>query len=163
SERIHHERGVRHGRLDQRRLSKATSSENIFRRTHVTKATGRAICLLMDESGSMARGSPSRATIALRTSVLIAEALRAVPGIQLEISSYASCGEAERDCLVRYLYGAKNRDRYSLGQYGAGNNNYDHQAILTAAKLFEENTRQTNRCMIVLSDGAPNGFLYQGA
>jgi nitric oxide reductase activation protein len=63
---------------------------------------------------------------------------------------------------VRYLYGAKNRDRYSLGQYGDGNNNYDHQAILTAAKLFEENTRQTNRCMIVLSDGAPNGFLYEG-
>jgi hypothetical protein len=162
AERIRHERGIAQGRLDPRRLSMATITDRIFRRTHVQPVPGLALCLLLDESGSMAREKPSRATVALQVAVLVVEALKDVPGIELEVYAHTSCGDDDRDCLVRYLYGRRNQDHYCLGNYGPVRENYDHQAILTAGKLFLANMKQTNRWMIVLSDGAPAGFGYGG-
>jgi hypothetical protein len=163
AERVRHERGKAQGRIDPRRLAQATISDRIFRRTHVQAVPGLAICLLLDESGSMACEKPSRATIALRVAVLVAEALRGVPGIELEVYAHSSCGDDDRDCLVRYLYGMRNQDQFCMGCYGPARENYDHQAISTAGKLFLANTKEANRSMIVLSDGAPAGRAYGGS
>ena len=63
---------------------------------------------------------------------------------------------------VRWV-GKKNPDPASIGAYGHGDMNYDHQAILTTSRLFEENTKNENRIMLVLSDGHPNGWHYGGS
>lgn len=164
-----HECQLSSGRLHRRMLGRAPLTNRVFRRTHETTVPGLAMCLLVDESGSMgccsAAGEVDRGTkaaAAFRVAVLVAESLRNVPGIELEVYSYTSCGGTDQDCLLRYLYGKRNTDVASIGGYGMGQNNYDHQAILTAARLFRDNTQNANRLMIVVSDGFPQGRGYAG-
>jgi hypothetical protein len=100
--------------------------------------------------------------VALRVAVLVVESLRGTPGVELEVYSHTSCDSNDEDCLVRYLFGKRNPDPASIGAYGCGSVNYDHQAILTASRMFEENTKNENRIMLVISDGRPNGRGYSG-
>jgi hypothetical protein len=160
--RVRHQHELAAGRLDRRRLACALLTDRIYRRTNVTSEGGLAVCLLLDESGSMSQGEPSRGEVALQATVLVVEALKAVPGIELEVYSHSSCGQSDRDCLVRCLYGRENLSPAAIGSYSPKRENYDHQAILTAAKLFVRNTTNLNRIMLVLSDGAPAGKDYEG-
>jgi hypothetical protein len=161
-ERFRVERELQTGRLDRRRLAHATLTDRIYLRTERVSKPGLGLCLLLDESGSMDCGVPSKADVTLRAAVLIVEALKRTPGIELEVYSHTSCGKSDRDCLVRYLYGKENPTPAAIGSYSPKANNYDHQAILTAARLFERNTTQRNRIMLVLSDGLPLGQDYRG-
>lgn len=150
------------GLLHPRRLARALTTDRIFRRKHPVPQRGIALCLLLDESGSMGQGPGSRAATALQVAVLIVEALRGLPGVELEVYSHTSCGESEKDCLVRHLHGRRNTELASLGCYAAGRENYDHQAINTVARLFEKSTEGKNRMLLVLSDGSPAGRGYGG-
>ena len=161
-ERVRHVRELTEGRLDCRRLAHGLASDRVFRRVEKTAARGLAIGLLLDESGSMRCGTPPREQVALQTAVLIVEALKGVHGTELEVYSHTSFGAGGEHCLVRYLSGRKSRTPAALGGYKSRSNNYDHQAILTAARLFEENTTGRDRVLIVLSDGAPSGLRYEG-
>lgn len=152
--------GLSEGRIDRRRLGRARATDLLFCRAHRREEKGGlALCLLLDESGSM---KGQRAAIALQVAVLITESLRGIAGIELEIYSHTSCPEDHTHCLVRYLYGKRQTQPSAIGIYGQGNWNYDHQAILTAAKLFEQNTKSVRRVLLVISDGRPNGLGYGG-
>ena len=161
-QRIWHERERSHGRVDQRRLGWGEATDLVFRATRVQACSRLAICLLLDESGSMGGGSPSVAVAALDGTVLLVESLKGLPGIELEVYSHTSCNELNRDCLVRYLFGRKNPFPAAIGSYGPKEWNYDHQAIRTAARLFKQNTTSPRRLMLVLSDGNPAGPEYEG-
>jgi hypothetical protein len=155
------------GRLHRRMIGRAMSTNRIFKRDYKRVAKGMSLCLVLDESGSMGsvgytKTGDDRAGHALRVAVLIAEALKPVHGIDLEVYSYASCGENDKDNLVKYLYGKSNPDTASIGGYSSGCQNYDHVALKTAGDLFIENTDNDNRLMIVLSDGQPCGYDYGG-
>lgn len=164
------------GRFHRRMIGRAMDSDRLFYRKYTKTDQGISLCLLLDESGSMGMASPSemvgsgattryresKATVALKVAVLIAEALRGVPGVELEVYSYASCGQSEKDNLVKYLYGKDNKTIESIGGYCHGAQNYDHMAIRTATDLFINNTTNSNRMMIVLSDGSPCGYDYGG-
>jgi cobalamin biosynthesis protein CobT len=122
---------------------------------------GVAICLLLDESGSMSRAhmqpSHSKASMALQVAVCMAEALRTTPGVEFEVYSFTSCGTGN-DNFMKYLYGKKNPDLAAMGHYGRGSVNYDYMALEQAGRMFIENTSdRAQRIMIVLSDGAPCG------
>lgn len=160
--RVHYENERSEGRLHARRLGRAALSDRLYRRKCSRDDPGLALGLLLDESGSMLAGAPSRAWAALRVAVLVAESLKDVPGIELEIYAHTSCGPADRDCLVRCLYGKRNQDRLAIGCYGLGSQNYDHQALQTVARLFEEATHNEERVLLVVSDGAPVGHDYGG-
>lgn len=160
----------REGRLHRRMLGRAAVTDRLYFRWNVRRGEGAALCLLLDESGSMGAceaadevAKPVKAAAALRVAALAAEALRGLPGVELEVYSHTSCGPDDRDCLVRYLFGTANPDPASIGAYGRGCQNYDHQAILAAADLFRENTANENRILLVVSDGQPAGFNYGGA
>lgn len=165
NERSTIERDLTRGRPDPRRLAKARITGRVFQRVVQQQRSGRlAICLLLDESGSMEEGYPiKKSDVALQIAVLMAESLKNAPGVELEIYSHTS-GSDQKNCLVRHLYGKHNRDRYAIGCYASDTmaNNYDHQAISTVAKLFRESTNYRNRWLIVVSDGFPNGAQYQG-
>ena len=110
-----------------------------------------------DHAGLPARGLPvarrvrldgpgitvAREGTALQAAVLLTESLKGIRGIELEVYAHTSCTDREQDCLVRYLYGRKNPVPAAIGSYSPKSSNYDHQAILTAARLFEENTVQS--------------------
>lgn len=155
------------GRLHKRMLGRASVSERLFSRSYTRVDKGLSLCLLLDESGSMGECDlnfrySTRAVIVQKIAILIAEAVRKVPGIELEIYSYGSCGENDKDCLIKYLYGKENLRIESLAGYKGSFQNYDHIAIKTAGDLFLRNTINPNRMMLVMSDGAPAGYDYGG-
>lgn len=154
------------GKLHRRRIAQASHTDRVFQKSYQKVDRGVAICLLLDESGSMGHAHISRYSCKAQTvfdvSVLLAEALKDVHGVELEIYSYASCGDNSKDNYVKYLYGKNNPTIRSLGNYGHGAQNYDDQAIKVATDLFIKNTSNSNRMMIVLSDGEPCGYSYGG-
>jgi len=157
------------GRLSRRMIGSAKATKRIFQTHYKKTAKGLSLCLVLDESGSMGTAdvyggelSTTRAGIALRVATLIVEALRNVDGIELEVYSYGSCGTNHADNHMKYLYGRENADPTSIGGYHHSGQNYDHQAIAEAGRLFKKNTENENRLMIVLSDGAPCGHGYGG-
>jgi len=152
------------GRLDRMRLARATISERVFRTSYTREDKGIAVCLLLDESGSMGHADScgDSANIALRIGVLFAAALEKLPGVELEVYSHASCGENHKDCLIKCLYGKANPNLASIGGYSHGYQNYDSMAIAEVGKRFADSIDNENRLMIVLSDGQPAGYRYGG-
>jgi hypothetical protein len=160
------------GKIDRTKLSKALISDRIFHLRQDKSAHGMALCVVLDESGSMGGTAavPSSdvtvrecpATTTLKIAVMIAEAVKPVKGIELEVYSYSSFGDYSQDCLVKYLYGKNNPTLASIAGYEYGYQNYDHVALRTCGKLFEKNTRNKNRMMVVVSDGSPAGHDYGG-
>ena len=55
-QRTRHERERTEGRLDRRRLGLGPVTDRVFRRIRVEAGRGLALCLLLDESGSMGQG-----------------------------------------------------------------------------------------------------------
>jgi len=152
------------GRLDRSRLASAMSTDRIFRTSYTREDKGIAVCLLLDESGSMgaADSTSSLAHTALQLGILFAASLEKVPGVELEVYSHESCGESDKDCLIRCLYGKDNPNIESIGAYNHGAQNYDSQAIREVGAKFAKNVTNENRLLIVLSDGSPCGHRYGG-
>ncbi|MFM7070474.1 MAG: VWA domain-containing protein [Planctomycetota bacterium] len=157
------ERDLFTGALDTRRLVLAAigKSRRVFKRRTENAVMGIAVALLLDESGSMS-GAKAKAT--LDVAVMLAEALRGIPQIELEVYSHTTSVEDDRNCLIRQLAGKRMRDHRAIGGYAADHmgSNYDHQAILTVAKLFRQATRFPKRWLLVVSDGQPSGTGYGG-
>ena len=150
------------GTLDRSRLWRGAFDDRLFTQRSEQRERGMALCLLIDESGSMWHGEPRKIDVAKQVAAMFVGAFGGIPGIELEVYAHTSHGEENRDCLVRYLFGRHNRDATTIGSFSAGGENYDHQAIATAAKLFRQNTTHANRWLIVLSDGLPSGQGYSG-
>jgi len=152
---------LREGRINRRMLGRATQTDRIFSKTYTKTDEGIAIGLLIDESGSMAYAqehpSGSKASKALQVSILMAEALKGLAGVELEVYSFTTKG---RDTFFKYLYGGNNKQIEALGNYGAGDQNYDYQAIMTAVDQMEKHTTEKKKLLIVISDGAPCGLWY---
>ncbi|MFM7164610.1 MAG: vWA domain-containing protein [Planctomycetaceae bacterium] len=152
-----------HGQLDRRKLAKACFQKRIFCQKIVRPGPRPlALGLLLDESGSMCRNN--KKNVALEAAALLAESARALPGIQTEVFSHTSTGNNNQNCLVRRLYGHAQPNIHGLLNYGNDmRENYDHQALLTAADLLKKSAPQNaSRLLIVISDGMPYGYNYEG-
>ncbi|MFN5899755.1 MAG: vWA domain-containing protein, partial [Planctomyces sp.] len=95
---------------------------------------------------------------------LLAESTRDLPGIHTEVFSHTSAGNHNQHCLVRKLSGHNQPNLHGLLNYGNDmHENYDHQALLTAADLLKKSAPpNASRLLIVISDGMPHGYNYEG-
>ncbi|MFN9290973.1 MAG: vWA domain-containing protein, partial [Planctomyces sp.] len=120
------------------------------------------LALLLDESGSMCHNNKKR--VAIEAAALLAESTRDLPGIHTEVFSHTSAGNHNQHCLVRKLYGHNQPNLHGLLNYGNDmHENYDHQALLTAAELLKKSAPpNASRLLIVISDGMPHGYNYEG-
>jgi nitric oxide reductase activation protein len=154
------------GALHKRMLSRATLTPRIFKRDYQKEVPGVALCVLLDESGSMGSAATglekTKAVTAAQIAVLFAEALDKIPNVELEIYSFTSCGDAHKDNAIKYLYGKNNLNKMSITGYSPGAQNYDHIALKVAGDMFVTNTKNSNRIMFVVSDGEPLGIGYKG-
>lgn len=121
-----------------------------------------AVCVLIDESGSMEGGAKGKTRIdcARAAAVLISEAARGVNGLDLFVFGH-SADNYVRGVTELLVYQDHTRhERKALGNSRARWNNADGYAILECAARIRKQTSQP--CLLfVLSDGDPAACVYR--
>lgn len=153
-------RSMRSGVLDTNKLAEAFQGvPTVYLREGLVKTDKVAVCVLIDESGSM---GGKRIQAARDTAILINEALGQVPNVELFI--YGHSGDEKRGYSTEmYIYREKDyHPKYALGSVRARNQNRDGVAILEVAKRVRKQTKNPV-LFFILSDGAPCAGGYGGA
>lgn len=152
-------RSMRSGTLDTNKLAEAYQGvSTVYLREGEVKTDKVAVCVLIDESGSM---SGDRITAARDTAILINEAIGQVPNVELFI--YGHSGDEKRAFSTEmYVYREKGyTPKFSLGAVKARYQNRDGIAILETAKRVRKQTKSPV-LFFILSDGAPCAGAYGG-
>ena len=142
--------GMRSGMLDTNKLAEAVQGvPTIYVREGEVKTEKVAVCILLDESGSM-WGPGEQA--ARDTAVLLNEAFGNIPNIDLYIYGHT----ASKKTTSLFVYRERGfRNRYALGSTQSRAGNHDSIAIREAAGRIRRFTKE--QCLFfVISDGAPN-------
>ena len=151
TDRVRDLRGLRSGFLDTCKLAEAVQGvENIYRQERTVRADRMAVCILVDESGSM---DGEKIQAARDTAILLNEALATVKNVDLYIYGHTT----ENGSFVKlnaYREGRGRGDKYALGSIEADWSNIDSRAICEAAARVRARTRE--KCLFfVISDGEP--------
>ena len=151
TDRVRDLRGLRSGFLDTCKLAEAVQGvENIYRQERTVRADRMAVCILVDESGSM---DGEKIQAARDTAILLNEALATVKNVDLYIYGHTT----ENGSFVKlnaYREGRGRGDKYALGSIEADWSNIDSRAIREAAARVRARTRE--KCLFfVISDGKP--------
>ena len=161
--------GHRSGDIDENSLYKVgMNDDRVMMKTDVVSSKKIAICVLVDESGSMAAGASGipRYESAREVAVVLAESLKSIDGI--EVSIYGHSAEEygrvyHNGVVIREYLSPRQRDASSLMQITARDQNHDSYAILHAANMFNKDYYDYDRkIMFVVSDGEPAGTSYGG-
>lgn len=143
-------RGMRSGMLDTGKIAEAYQGvSTVYVRRGEVAVNKVAVCILLDESGSM-WGPGEQA--ARDTAVLLNEAFGGIPNIDLYIYGHT----ASKKTTSLFVYREKGfRPRYALGSTESRAGNHDSVAIREAAARIRRFTKE--QCLFfVISDGAPN-------
>ena len=156
--------GCRYGLLDTTKLAEAYQGvPQVYVRKGEVKTSNLAVCILIDESGSM---SGTKIEAAQDAAVLLNEAFSGVPGIDLFIYGHTADilpNGSERYGVVDIaIYKEPNSGSdYNLIKISAKSENRDGLAILDIAKRLRSFTSEY--CiMFVISDGEPSAVGYRG-
>ena len=144
-------RGLRSGHLDTCKLAEAVQGvENIYRQERTVRADRMAVCVLVDESGSM---EGEKIEAARDTAVLLNEAISGIRNVDLYIYGHTT-ENGQFVKLNAYREGKPPKDKHVLGSIDADWSNIDSKAIREAASRVRARTRE--KCLFfVVSDGAP--------
>lgn len=152
-------RSMRSGVLDTGKLVEAIQGvPTVYIREGAVKTDRIAVCVIIDESGSM---MGTRIQSAKDAAVLINEALKGIPNIELFI--YGHSGDIRYSGATEmWIYREKGyAPQFSLGTVSARCENRDGTAIYEVAKRVRKQTQEPV-VMFVLSDGAPVADCYFG-
>jgi cobalamin biosynthesis protein CobT len=154
-------KSVRSGYIDTNKLAEAVQGvPTVYERFGHAKSNKVAVCLVVDESGSMSGSKIDKATTA---AILLAEALKKNKEIELFVYGHSADISFHGSVDMR-IY----KEPGYISEGGMGNiprnqlsNNADGYAIYEAAKRVR---KFTNRpcVMFVMSDGAPAASIYNG-
>ena len=142
-------RGMRSGMLDTGKIAEAFQGvPTVYMREGQVKSDRIAVCILIDESGSMYGEGE---TAARDTAVLLNEAIGTLQNVDLYIYGHSTDGGT-----ALYIYREKSyRPKYALGGTDSRWGNNDGTAIREAAARVRRHT-QENVLFFMISDGAPN-------
>lgn len=152
-------RSMRSGVLDTNKLAEAYQGvPTVYLREGEVKTDKVAVCILIDESGSM---SGERIKAARDTAVLINEAIGQVHNVELFI--YGHSGDMKRTYSTElYVYREKGYNpKFSIGSVKARSQNRDGIAIIETAKRVRRQTKNPV-LFFILSDGEPCAGRYCG-
>ena len=153
-------RSMRSGVLDTNKLAEAFQGvPTVYAREGEVKTDKIALCLLIDESGSMnARGKIKSARDA---AILINEAASNIPNVELFIYGH-SADIRNNGTTNLFIYREKDyAPRFSLGSVHARCENRDGVAIIEVAKRVRKQTKNP-AMLFVISDGEPTADKYRG-
>ena len=154
-------RGMRSGLLDTSKIAEAYQGvQNVYIRQGQIKSDKMAVCVLIDESGSM---YGEKIIAARNLAVLMNEAVSTVPGIDLYIYGHTygdRCRDSYREeeqVTELQVYREKGyAPKKALGSIEARSGNLDSYAIREAAARMKKFTGGRKNLMFVITDGAPN-------
>lgn len=153
-------KSMRSGVLDTSKLAEAVQGvPTVYIREGEVLTDGVSVCVLIDESGSMCG---SRIDSARDAAVLLNEALRGIPNVELFI--YGHTGDIRYDGATEITIYREGTfmPRYALGSVRARCENRDGVAIYEVANRVRKFTKN-NVLMFVLSDGEPAAARYCGS
>ena len=154
-------RGMRSGLLDTGKLAEAFQGvQTVYVREGLVRSDRMAVCVLIDESGSM-YGEKIRAARDL--AVLLNESVATVPSIDLYVYGH-TFGDRCRDSYSEGLKIAELQvyrekgyaPRRALGSVESRSGNIDSFAIREAAARMRRLSPCRKNLMFVITDGAPN-------
>lgn len=159
--------GCRSGLLDEAKIAEAYQGvPQVYLRKGKVETSKSAVCVLIDESGSMYsygdRCSVLKIDVARKAAILIQEALKGT-GTDLYIYGH-SADEIYSGATEITVYHEGNNplvSPYALSEVGAKYENRDGIAILEVAKRVRSKTKD-QILMFVLSDGVPCAHGYYG-
>ena len=153
--------GMRSGLLDTGKLAEAYQGvQTVYMREGYVKSDRMAVCVLIDESGSM---YGEKVCAARDLAVLLNEAVSSIPAIDLYIYGH-TYGDRCRDSYAEgnrvaelQVYREKGfAPKKSLGSVEARSGNLDSFAIREAAARMRRFSTCRKNLMFVITDGAPN-------
>ena len=153
--------GMRSGFLDTGKLAEAFQGvQTVYVREGRVKSDHMAVCVLIDESGSM-YGEKIRAARDL--AVLLNEAISAIPAIDLYIYGHTygdrchdSYCEGQQIAELQVYREKGFAPKKALGSVEARSGNLDSYAIREAAARMRKLSSCRKNLMFVITDGAPN-------
>lgn len=153
-------RGMRSGRLDTNKLVEARQHvPTVYERMGEVKTDKLAVCVLIDESGSM---SGTKIEKARQAAVFLNEAFGKQPDVELFIYGHtADDDHGTGTCEISIYREPGFINKHALGEVRARSNNRDGQAIIEVAKRVRGFTRNSV-VLIVISDGQPAASGYGG-
>lgn len=152
--------GCREGALDTNKLAEAYQGvPQVYLKKGKVTTNKTTVCVLIDQSGSM---SGPKARLAREAAVLLNEALKDLPGVDLYIYGHSADIRMVGDTIIyTYREGNKYAPKAALSDAVAHSNNRDGLAILETAKRVRKCT-QDDCIMFILSDGSPAAHYYGG-
>lgn len=155
--------GHRSGDIDENSLFKIRMNDDrVMMKTDVVSTKKIAICVLVDESGSM--GCGRRVEDARNVAIILAESLRGMDGIEVSIYGHsAEESHKHQNVTLREYYSPRQKNIACCMEISARSQNHDGYAILHAANIFKRDYQDYDRkIMFVVSDGEPAGGGYGG-
>jgi hypothetical protein len=156
--------GHRSGDIDENSLFKIKMNDDrVMTKADSVSNKKIAICLLVDESGSM--GCDNRVEEACNTAIVMAESLRGMEGISVSIYGHsAEESHKYRNVTLREYYSPRQNNLAACMEISARAQNHDSYAILHTANIFNRDYLDYDRkILFVISDGEPAGSGYGGA
>lgn len=153
--------GHRSGDIDENSLFKIKMDDDrIMLRTEVVSEKSLAVCLLVDESGSM---GGERVRLARDVAATLSTALNGVNGIVTSV--YGHTAEEDNDGVtIREYFTPRNPNLSScMGMQGRMENHDGFAIQHTANAFFRDYGSCDRKIMFVISDGQPAGSYYSGA
>jgi len=150
------------GILDKRQLHRIPTGVTDLFKAKITKEDKPLdICLLVDESGSMGYNLMENAR---NCAIAIKEALADNPMIDLWVYGHSADSRENGQTEMIEYHSPTMIDRpMAMGGLHARYENRDGNAIITSAlRINNESQNNSNKLMIVLSDGEPSADLYRG-
>lgn len=152
--------GCRSGLLDTTKLAEAYQGvPQVYVRKGTVQTNKLAVCVLIDESGSMSCGP--RMSSARRSAILLNEALKNQPGVELFIYGHSADETYSGATEINIYREGKLSKPFALGSATARYENRDGTAIYEVAKRVRKLTNN-HILMFVISDGYPAAHAYHG-
>lgn len=147
-----HERGLKRGMLDSRKLAYHRTNERLFMKKNEPKKAEANVIILIDSSGSM---GGRRAEKAAQTACVFAEVMNKL-GFGCEIVDFASHGNTTAMRIRKQMNAPLNNiTKAAIRTPTAGGNNADGYAVEWC--LMRLQSMKGNRMLFVISDGQPAG------
>jgi len=152
--------GHENGAIDENSLHKlAYNDYRIYSEKTIKSKKNIAICLLVDESGSMM--DRCRINLAKEVAFVLSEAMKSVSGLKVCIYGHTAQTENNEDIDITCYKTFDQQDTSSIFEMNAKQQNLDGHAIKYVAKKFAEDSFSFDkRIMFIISDGEPEGYGY---